>query len=217
MELLIGPRAYSTWSLRPWLVLKRAGAQFETLHARYDTPEHKAALVAVSPSGLVPLLRHGDLVLWDSLAISEWAAEMWPDAALWPKDASVRAVARSCVAEMHSGFSALRRVCGTSADHPQVGPSTVPTPQDAELSADLRRLVSVWCQMRASHGAGGDYLFGQWSIADAFFTPVAARIRHFQLDLEAHGDVEGVAAAYGRALLNTPEYLEWEALALAGQ
>lgn len=217
MELVIGPRLYSTWSLRPWLVLKRAGARFETRHARYDTPEHKADLVGLSPSGLVPLLRDGELLLWDSLAISEWAAETWPEKNLWPVDPRARAVARSCVAEMHSGFAALRSVCGMSPDHPQVGSSTAPAPQDEALSADLHRLVSLWLEMRQTYGAGGEHLFGQWSIADAFFTPVAARVRHYQLDLSAHGDEAGVAAAYVQTLLANPDYQEWEALALAGQ
>lgn len=216
MELVIGPRAYSTWSLRPWLVLKRVGAAFETRHARYDTPEHKADLYRLSPTGLVPLLRLGDLVLWDSLAISEWAAETYPEQRLWPEDGRTRAVARSCVAEMHSGFLALRTHCGMSPDHPQVGSLRSSAPKEAGVEADLRRLVSIWLEMKQTHGAGGDYLFGRWSIADAFYTPVAARIRHYQLDLAAHGDEDGVAAAYVKRLLSTPEYLEWEALALAG-
>jgi len=108
MKLLIGPRQYSTWSLRPYLVLKRAGADFTTLDARYDTPEQKAALSKVSPSGLVPLLMIGEDKIWDSLAISEWAAETYPEAGLWPADAKARAYARAVTAEMHSGYHALR-------------------------------------------------------------------------------------------------------------
>lgn len=210
MKLIIGPRQYSTWSLRPYLVLKRAGADFTTLDARYDTPEQKAALSKVSPSGLVPLLMIGEDKIWDSLAISEWAAETYPEAGLWPADAMARAYARAVTAEMHSGYHALRHYCGTSYEHPQVGPSVAPAPEHPDLSADIRRLVGIWTQMRQRFGSEGPWLFGRWSIADAFFTPVAARVRHFQLDLGAHGDDQSIAKAYVATLLSNPDYLEWE-------
>ncbi|MHC3126954.1 glutathione S-transferase [Brevundimonas sp. GN22] len=210
MKLLIGPRQYSTWSLRPYLVLKRAGADFITLDARYDTREQKAALSKVSPSGLVPLLMIGEDEIWDSLAISEWAAETYPEAGLWPADAMARAYARAVTAEMHSGYHALRHYCGTSYEHPQVGPSVAPAPEHPDLSADIRRLVGVWTQMRQRFGSEGPWLFGRWSIADALFTPVAARVRHFQLDLGAHGDDQSIAKTYAATLLSNPDYLEWE-------
>ena len=214
MKLLIGPRQYSTWSLRPWLVLKRTGADFKTLDARYDTPEHKAALSQISPTGLVPLLILGDEKIWDSLAISEWAAETYPEAGLWPANPTARAYARSVTAEMHSGYSALRHYCGTGPDHTQVGTSVAPAPEHPDLSKDLKRLVSVWIEMRQRFGVQGEWLFGDWSIADAFFTPVAARIRHFQLDLAAHGDGEGIARTYANALLAHPDFKEWERAAI---
>ena len=179
MELIIGPRTYSTWSLRGWLVMKRTGADFTTVDVRYETQAQKAALRQVSPSGFVPVLRHGDTLIWDTLAIAEWAAETYPEARLWPADPMARALARSATAEMSSWGSA-----------------------------------AAMGQMRGRFGQTGPWLFGDWSIADAFFTPVAARIRHFQIDLSAHGD-DGAAATYVAALLAQPAFRQWETEALA--
>lgn len=214
MELIIGPRLFSTWSLRPWLVLRRAGAAFETREVWYRTEAEKAELRRLSPSGLVPLLRVDGEMVWDSLAISEWAAERYPEAQLWPADPAARALARAAAAEMHAGFPALRTLCGMGPDHPMVGDARVDTPSDPGLDRDLARLVGLWRGLRARFGAGGRWLFGDWSIADAFFTPVAARVRHYQIDLAAHGD-DGMAAAYVAALLDQPHFREWEAAALS--
>ena len=214
MELIIGPRTYSTWSLRGWLVMKRTGADFTTVDVRYETQAQKAALRQVSPSGFVPVLRHGDTLIWDTLAIAEWAAETYPEARLWPADPTARALARSATAEMHSGFSALRTFCGTGPDRPMVGEARSETPSDPALDRDLARLVDLFRQMRGRFGQAGPWLFGDWSIADAFFTPVAARIRHFQIDLSAHGD-DGAAATYVAALLAQPAFRQWETEALA--
>lgn len=214
MELIIGPRTYSTWSLRGWLVMKRTGADFTTVDVRYETEAQKAALRQVSPSGFVPVLKHGDTLIWDTLAIAEWAAETYPEARLWPADPTARALARSATAEMHSGFSALRTFCGAGPDRPIVGEARSETPSDPALDRDLARLVDLFRQMRGRFGQTGPWLFGDWSIADAFFTPVAARIRHFQIDLSAYGD-DGVAVAYVAALLAQPDFRQWEAEALA--
>jgi glutathione S-transferase len=214
MELIIGPRTYSTWSLRGWLVMKRTGADFTTVDVRYETQAQKAALRQISPSGFVPVLKHGDTLIWDTLAIAEWAAETYPEARLWPADPMARALARSATAEMHSGFSALRTFCGTGPDRPMVGEARSETPSDPALDRDLARLVDLFRQMRSRFGQTGPWLFGDWSIADAFFTPVAARIRHFQIDLSAYGD-DGVAVAYVAALLAQPDFRQWEAEALA--
>jgi glutathione S-transferase len=214
MELIIGPRTYSTWSLRGWLVMKRTGADFTTVDVCYETEAQKAALRQVSPSGFVPVLKHGDTLIWDTLAIAEWAAETYPEARLWPADPMARALARSATAEMHSGFSALRTFCGTGPDRPMVGEARSEPPSDPALDRDLARLVDLFRQMRGRFGQAGPWLFGDWSIADAFFTPVAARIRHFQIDLSAYGD-DGVAVAYVAALLAQPDFRQWEAEALA--
>ena len=215
MELIIGPRLYSTWSLRPWLVLKRTGAAFTTREVSYRTEAQKAELRRLSPSGFVPLLKVDGETIWDTLSISEWAAEHYPEAQLWPVDPTVRALARSATAEMHSGFMALRELCGMGPDHPMAGAARAETPSDPALDRDLARLVELWRQMRSRFGAGGPWLFGDWSIADAFFTPVAARVRHYQIDLSGHGDADGVARAYVEALLAQPDFEEWQRLALA--
>lgn len=216
MELIIGPRRFSTWSLRPWLVLKRCGAEFTVRELDFNTPEGHAEMLARSPSGLVPALEVEGETLWDTLAISLWCEERYPDAGLWPADAPARWLARSAVAEMHGGFSALRTICTMNPTHPMVGSERSPVPNDPASAADFRRLVALWREMRTRFGGDADYLFGAWSIADAFFTPVATRIRHYQVDLAAHGDEDGVAAAYVQTLLAQPDFLEWEATALAG-
>jgi len=216
MELIIGPRLFSTWSLRPWLVLKRCTDDFAVRELDFNTAEGHAEMLAVSPSGLVPVLRVDGETIWDSMAISVWCAERYPQARLWPADANARWLARSAACEMHGGFSALRTACSMNPSHPMVGPERSPPPEGEAVAADIRRLVSLWVEMRTRFGAGGPYLFGAWSVPDAFFTPVAARIRHFQIDLAAHGDADGVAGAYVEALLAQPDFLEWSEQALAG-
>ncbi len=205
MEIVIGTKAWSTWSLRPWLALKRTGAPFvETLVQLRKAEATTAAILPHSPSGLVPALKDGDLTVWDSLAICEYLAERFPAARLWPEDAAARALARSVAAEMHSGFMNLRREC----------PMDLALRTRAELSAevakDVRRIAQVWSEQLAR--SGGPFLFGAWSIADAFYTPVATRFRSYGVDLAAHG-ASAQALAYGDALLATPEFLEWEAAA----
>ncbi len=217
MELIIGPRLYSTWSLRPWLVLKRCTDDFAVREIDFATPEGHAEMLAVSPSGLVPVLKVEGETIWDSLAISVWCAERYPEARLWPADPHARWLARSAACEMHGGFSALRTACSMNRAHLMVGDDRAPPPRDDAVARDIRRLVTLWREMRTRFGSGGDYLFGEWSVPDAFFTPVATRIRHYQIDLAAHGDADGVAQAYVETLLAQPDFLEWTARALADQ
>lgn len=208
LELIIGTKNWSTWSLRPWLALKHAGVLFtETLVAlrQDDTRERIAAL---SPSGWVPVLRDGDLRVWDSLAICEYLAERFAAAKLWPDDATARALGRSAAAEMHSGFNALRREC------PMDITARVELDLSAETRADVARIVALWMDLRARFGGDGPFLLGAWSIADAFFTPVATRFRTYRIDPAAYGD-DGSARAYCSAALSTPAFLEWEAAARA--
>lgn len=218
MELIVGDIAFSTWSLRPWLVLKRCGADFSVREVRLYGEGWKARLAEVSPSGKVPLLVVDGETLWDSLAISVWCAERFPDAKLWPAEAKARWLARSVTCEMHSGFTALRSDCGMGPDadgvvHTLFGDDRAPAPTGEAVAADIRRLVQIFREMRSRFGEGGPYLFGDWSIPDAFFTPVAARVRHYRIDLAAHGDVDGVAAAYCQTLLAQPDLAAWRALA----
>lgn len=208
MKLVIGDKAYSTWSLRPWLVLRRCGVAFEEVVVHLNRPDTAAQIARHSPGGRVPALHVDDLTIWDSLAIVEWCAERFPDAKLWPEDERARAVARSVTCELHAGFMALRSECGMGPDHTMVGEPGPALPPTAALSADLRRLVELIRDARDRFGAGGPYLFGRWSIADAFYTPIAARVRHYRLDLAAHGD-DGTATAYCRTLLEQPDFLRW--------
>jgi glutathione S-transferase len=208
MELVIGTRKWSTWSLRPWMALKRTGAAFaETLVALREVGVTEE-IAKYSPSGKVPVLKDADLVLWDSLAICEYLAEKFPAAKLWPDDRAARALGRSATAEMHSGFPSLRGEC----------PMDLTLRTDIELSAatahDVRRIVRVWSELRDRFCDGGPYLLGAWSIADAFFAPVATRFRSYGIKLSDFGDT-GAAGAYCEALLETPEFLEWERAALA--
>jgi glutathione S-transferase len=209
MEILIGDKVWSSWSLRPWLVLKRTGEAFsETLiHLRaLETNAHVRA--AGSPTGLVPVLKDGDVTVWDSLAICEYLADRFPAAKLWPDDPGRRALGRAAAAEMHSGFPSLRGEC----------PMDLSLRTEIELSeathTDLRRIVELWSTLRERFEADGDFLLGAWSIADAFFTPVATRIRSYGVRLSDYGD-RGAAGAYAEALLETPEFREWETAALA--
>lgn len=209
MELILGDKAYSTWSLRPWLILMRAKARFSERIIRLNQHDTAAQIALYAPAGKVPALKVEGQTIWDSLAIAEWAAERWPEAKLWPVDDHARWAARSVVCEFHSAFSALRTECAMGPEHMMAGPGRSDPPQSEAVAADVRRLVEVFVQMRGRFGAGGPWLFGEWSIPDAFFTPVAARIRHYQIDLAAHGDTDGVARAYVDALLNQPDFIEW--------
>lgn len=167
MELLIGPRTYSTWSLRGWLVMRATGAPFAVVDARYETEADRAELRRRSPSGFVPLLTVDGEAIWDTLSIAEWAHERFPEAGLWPADPMTRALARSATAEMHSGFMALRTHCGMGSDRPLVGDSRSETPSHPDLDRDLSRIVGLVRQMRERFGGGGPFMFGAWSIADA--------------------------------------------------
>ncbi|MFT4251028.1 MAG: glutathione S-transferase family protein [Caulobacter sp.] len=203
MELVIGTKKWSTWSLRPWLALKRVGVPFkETLIPLREAETSETEIAKHSPSKLVPVLKDGDLTVWDSLAICEYLAEKFPEAGLWPADPALRALARAAAAEMHSGFSSLRGEC----------PMDLGVIKKADLSEatqkDVRKIVERWNQLLKR--SGGPFLLGEWSIADAFYTPVATRFRTYGVHLSDYGDA-GAAGAYCERLLETPEFLAWEA------
>lgn len=207
MELVIGTKRWSTWSMRPWLALKHTGAPFtETLvELRQENDVSAAQIRPHSPSGLVPVLKVGDLTIGDSLAICEYLAERFPG--LWPRDPAARTLARAAAAEMHAGFAALRKECPMALE---AEPRALALSEATEK--DVRRIVALWNAMLARFG--GPFLAGDWSIADAFFTPVASRFETYGVPLSAYGD-EGAARDYAARLLQTPEYLAWRADALA--
>jgi glutathione S-transferase len=206
--LYIGNKNYSSWSMRPWLALTWAGLDFEERvlplgamgYGKSKIPE----ILAVSPSGRVPALHWNGVVIWDSLAICEWAAEQRPAVALWPEDATARAVARSVAAEMHSGYTALRRDMSMNIRRrAKVGS----WPEDTQ--ADITRVVELWNDVRARFGAGGPFLFGRRSIADALFAPVCTRFRTYGVPLDA------VSAAYCDAIFADAAFAAWERAAVA--
>jgi len=207
--LIIGNKNYSSWSLRGWLALAMTGAAFEAIVIPLDLPETAAALRRHSPSGRVPCLRHnapssGDsLVIWDSLAIGEYLAELFPEAGLWPQDRAARALARSVTAEMHSGFATLRSAWPMDLRRrlPYAHPG-------AAVAADCARILALWRDCRAAAlVAQGPFLFGRPSLADAAFAPVAARFLTYGLPLDP------VADAYVRTLWDWPLLATWRAAA----
>jgi glutathione S-transferase len=211
MKLLIGNKNYSSWSMRPWVLLTEFGIPFEEVLARFDSfaPDSafKATVAALSPAGKVPILVADDgLAVWDTLAIAEYLAESHPDKPLWPRDAKRRARARSVCAEMHSGFGALRSAFGMNieASLPEVGARVLA--DNAAARADLARMIDLWTDALAQ--SGGPFLFGDYAIPDAYFAPVAMRIRTYALP------VPPVVAAYVDRLVATRGVSAWIADAL---
>jgi glutathione S-transferase len=213
-RLVIGNKNTSSWSLRPWLAMRHAGIAFEEINIRLRMTDTKEQILRRSPSGKVPALliddpAAGGFVVWDTLAILEYLAETHPEARLWPEQASARAQARSVSAEMHSGFQQLREHC------PMDLLARTPQTQLADpVAADVRRIVTIWRECRGRFGAGGPYLFGAFSAADAMYAPVASRFRTYISNLGAYGD-DGTAAAYVATLFAHPAMQDWEAGAKA--
>ena len=204
MKLVIANKNYSSWSLRPWLVLKQTGAAFEEEVIPLEQPDTAARIAKRSAAGRVPVLIDGALTVWDSLAIAEYVNEKFPQAQLWPRDAAARATARSVSAEMHSGFVALR------SDLPmRLRSRFAPQPLRSEVQANVDRITALWRDCRKNFGekAGGPFLFGPFSIADAMYAPVVSRFRSYGVPLDP------VCAAYSQAVWSLPALQEWAAAA----
>ncbi|MGH6918744.1 MAG: glutathione S-transferase family protein [Geminicoccaceae bacterium] len=201
--LIIGNRNYSSWSLRGWLATSLSGIDFKTELVRLSEPGSHAALLGHSPAGKVPALAHGERVIWDSLAIIEYLAELSPDAALWPADADARAMARSIAAEMHAGFAALRAKMPMNLRKALPGKGRAPG-----VAEDIERIGAIWRDARSRFGKGGAFLFGRYSAADAIYTPVASRFRTYGVELDA------TCQAYADAVLAWPAFLTWQSAAL---
>lgn len=205
--LYIGNKNYSSWSLRPWLALRWAGVPFGEREIELRQPGYGqqgiAQLLAVAPNGRVPCLHADDLVVWDSLAICEWAAEQRPEAGLWPRDARTRATARSAVAEMHSGFAAVRRDLSMNIHR-----RTPAVPWAPDTQADIARIDALWSSLRTTHAARGPWLFGQRCIADAFYAPVATRMRSYGVALSP------AAQSFADAVFADADFRAWEAASL---
>ena len=202
MKLVIGDRNYSSWSLRPWLLMKQAGLPFEEIAIRLRESNTKAEIYKHSPSGKVPCLIDGEAVVWDSLAICEYIAEVAP--AMWPAKRQVRAEARSVCAEMHSGFGALRHSMpmDVHASKPFDG-------RTADVIADIKRIVDIWESCRSRFAASGPFLFGHFSVADAMFSPVVWRFLTYAVDLPP------ASRAWVETMCALPAMQEWKAGAIA--
>jgi len=212
LTLVIGNKNYSSWSMRPWVLMKQAGIPFQEEKVRFDAfndPESdfKKTMLKLNPAGRVPVLVDDGFCVWDTLAIAETLAEKFPDLQLWPRDAQARARARSVCAEMHSGFTALRSHCpmNIEASLPQVG-ALVWRDQPA-VRADVQRLTAMWSELLQQHK--GPMLFGDFGIADAYFAPVCMRLRTYQLP------VPGAVTDYIRRVCALPGVKAWIADALA--
>ena len=211
LKLYIGNKNYSSWSMRPWVLLRQAGIAFEEVRVRFDSfeanSEFKRAIGAVNPTGKVPVLVDGDLVVWDTLAIAEYVAETHPDKKLWPMDPKARARARSVCAEMHSGFTALRSNCPMNIEAHLPDTGALLWRDKAGVRADVQRLVDMWTALLDEHG--GPLLFGEFTVADAYFAPVCMRLHTYGLPVPTH------IAAYVDRVRALPGVKAWIDEALA--
>jgi glutathione S-transferase len=202
--LVLGTKNWSSWSLRPWLACRQGGIPFREEYVPLRQPDTAERARAKSPSGLVPVLKHDGLVVWESLAILEYLAERFPRAHLWPEDSAARAVARSVSAEMHSGFLNVRR------NLPMAFTETVTALKpDAKTAAEIARIKDLWADCRNRFGAEGPFLFGAFSAADAMYAPVVSRFLTYGIG------AKGAAADYMEAIAALPAWAEWGAAAAA--
>jgi glutathione S-transferase len=203
--LVIANKCYSSWSLRPWLLMKQLGVAFDEILIPLDLPDTKAKVLQHSPAGKVPILIDGDVTVWESLAIMEYVGETF-GVAVWPADRKARAMARSVAAEMHAGFQALRSACPMN-----LGRKYAPKDRGEPVSRDVKRFCEVVAQARTSFGAGGPFLFGAFSAADAMYAPLATRLDTYSIPLDA------TARAYVDAILSLPAFQEWRSAGLEEQ
>jgi len=197
--LVIGNKNWSSWSLRPWLLMKHIGVAFDEVHIPLRQPGTRQQILQHSPSGKIPVLIHKGQVIWDSLAIAEYLAEQFPQKQLWPANVAARARARSISAEMHSGFQSLRTHLPMDilGHHPGQGIN------GEGVMGDITRVQEIWRDSRAQWGAGGPFLFGKFSIADAMYAPVVSRFRTYDVACDA------VSSAYMEAVWNLPAMQAW--------
>lgn len=197
-KLVIANKNYSSWSLRPWLLMRVTDIAFEEVNIELYKPEGKQALESYTDTGKVPVLIDNDMTIWDSLAIAEYLAEHHPEKALWPLASDSRAIARSVTNEMHSSFNAVRSAlpmnCRLQTHYEKITP---------ELQKDIDRLCTIWKRCREEYGEQGDFLFGKFSIADAFYAPVVVRLNGYNIQ------VSEVERQYMNSMLALPALQEW--------
>lgn len=208
-RLIIGNRNYSSWSLRAWLAFRLFDIPFEDVQITFRdvdgnmTDAGKAELLALSPTGLVPVLEFDGIKIWESLAILETLAERHPERGMWPTDPRARAIARSVSAEMHAGFGALRG--DMQMDFARVHPARE---LSEDVIRDIARIVEIWRSLRSEHQVGGAFLFGTPSLVDVMYAPVASRFRTYSVDLKRFGD-DGSGGEYAATLLGLPQLQQW--------
>ncbi|QRM53485.1 glutathione S-transferase family protein [Sinorhizobium sp. BG8] len=202
LVLYIGNKNYSSWSFRPWIAMTAAGVSFEDVVIPFDFPAGNPEFHKFSPTGRVPVLKHGDISVWESLAIIEYVAELYPDAGIWPADRAARASARSISMEMLSGFRALRGACPMNIRRER---GAIALPEG--VTEDVARILAIWreCLDRS----GGPFLFGEFSAADAMYAPVVNRLEVYELTKDP------VALAYMSRVKAHPAWKKWETAALA--
>ncbi len=219
LKLYIGNKNYSSWSMRPWVLLTQAQIAFEEVFVRFDgfTPESdfKQRLQSISPAGKVPVLQDGELAVWDTLAIAEYVAETFPEKKLWPESSSARALARSLCAEMHAGFMGLRANCPMNIEASLAAQGALIWRDKPAVRTDVARIVAMWTQLLDKHG--GPMLFGEFSVIDAYYAPVCMRLKTYALPVPAviSAYIERVSALPGvrawiDAALKERDFLDFE-------
>jgi glutathione S-transferase len=198
LKLILANKAYSSWSLRPWILLAQLKIPFEEVVIPMDRPETRASMLKYAPTGKCPSLQDGKIVIWESLAIIEYVAEAYPEKTVWPKGKAARAHARSLASEMHASFGALRQACPTNFRRP-VGAINL----NDEVRADVARIETAWEQARATFGRGGPYLFGRFSATDAMFAPVVNRFHVYDVP------VSKLTRAYMETIMALPVWKAW--------
>jgi glutathione S-transferase len=198
LKLVLANKAYSSWSLRPWMLLSHFKIPFEEVVIPMDRPETRAAMLAYAPTGKCPSLHDGKVAVWESLAIIEYVAEAYPEKAIWPRGKAARAHARSLASEMHAGFSALRQACPTNFRRK---PRAIPLGDEA--LADVARIEAAFADARATFGKAGSFLFGRFSAADAMFAPVVNRFNAYDIP------VAKPTRAYMEATMALPAWKAW--------
>ena len=203
LHLVIGNKNYSSWSLRPWMAITMAGVPFRETVILLDTPDTARHISEYSSAGRVPVLVHGRNVIWESLAIMEYMAELFPEKNFWPKTAAARAVARSVANEMHAGFGALRNACPMNLRRPKR-----PVPMNDAIFKDVARIESLWRECRERFGRSGKFLFGKFCIADAMYAPVVTRFDTYAIPVTAE------TRQYMDSVMNTEAFSLWHEAAM---
>jgi glutathione S-transferase len=198
LKLVIGNKNYASWSMRAWLLMRQFRIEFEEVQIPLRQPDSLERKLAYSPAGKVPILIDGDMCIWDSLAIVERLAEKFPEKPLWPTDDEARSLARSVSAEMHSGFANLRSQMPLNCRARRPGAGRGPGVQE-----DIDRICEIWRECRTRHGAAGEFLFGEFTAADAMFAPIVSRCQTYGVELDRDG------AEYAQAILAMPAVKEW--------